>query len=274
MMQNCKNYSISRKKKTYFCTNFFAMRFLYLDQVDSTNAYLLRFPEQERIGTVVWTHEQTAGKGMATNTWESTPGLNLTFSMGVDMAFQKASEQFLLSQAMALAVYDVVGSVLRRSGLSEELVGTVSVKWPNDLFFGNRKLCGILINSTIHGDDMGVSVVGIGLNVNQTQFHDWPTPPVSLKMILGHDLDLQPLLERIATAVNRRVAMMRMEERKSGIHYEYLNRLYRYRQWGDYEVNGETVRLLITGIDPFGRLMTIDEKMNNCVYDIKEIRFL
>ena len=80
MMQNCKNYSISRKKKTYFCTNFFAMRFLYLDQVDSTNAYLLRFPEQERIGTVVWTHEQTAGKGMATNTWESTPGLNLTFS--------------------------------------------------------------------------------------------------------------------------------------------------------------------------------------------------
>lgn len=250
------------------------MRFLYLDQVDSTNAYLLRFPEQERIGTVVWAREQTAGKGMASNTWESTPGMNLTFSMGVDMSFLKASSQFLLSQAMALAVYDVISSVLLRSGLSEEQRSTLSVKWPNDLFFGNRKLCGILINSTIHGEDMGASVVGIGLNVNQTQFCDWPTSPVSLKMILGHDLDLQPLMERIATRVNRRVAMMRMEERKSGIPYEYLNRLYRYRQWGDYEVNGETVQRLIIGIDPFGRLVTMGGMGKEYVYDIKEIRFL
>lgn len=250
------------------------MRFLYLNQVDSTNAYLLRFPEQERIGLVVWTGEQTAGKGMASNTWESAPGMNLTFSMGVDMAFLKASDQFLLSQAVALAVYDVLGSVLRTSGLSEELLGELSVKWPNDLYYGNRKLCGILINSTIRGDAMGVSVVGIGLNVNQTEFHDWPTPPVSLKMILNHDLELQPLMERVATAVNRRVEMMRMEERKSGIHSEYLNRLYRYFQWGDYEVNGETVRLLIQGIDPYGRLFAIDEHMREHTYDIKEIRFL
>lgn len=274
MMQNCKNYSISRKKKVYFCPDFFAMRFFYLNQVDSTNAYLLRFPEEERIGTVVWAVEQTAGKGMASNTWESAPGMNLTFSMGVDMAFQKASGQFLLSQAVALAVYDVLGSVLRASGLSEELLGTLKVKWPNDLYYGNRKLCGILINSTIHGDAMGVSVVGIGLNVNQTEFRDWPTPPVSLKMILGKDLELQPLMERIVNAVNQRVAMMRMEERKSGIHHEYLNRLYRYRQWGDYEVNGETVRLFIEGIDPFGRLVTTDEHIRAHTYDIKEISFL
>lgn len=250
------------------------MRFFFLDRIDSTNAYLLRFPEQERIGMVVCTREQTAGKGMASNTWESTPGMNLTFSMGVDMAFMKAADQFRLSQAVALAVYDVLSLVLRRSGLSEELVGALSVKWPNDLFFGNRKLCGILINSTIHGEDMGVSVVGIGLNVNQTQFCDWPTPPVSLKMILGHDLDLQPLMERIATAVNQRVAMLRMKERGACIPQEYLNRLYRYRQWGDYEVNGETVQRLIIGIDPFGRLVTIGNMGKEYVYDIKEIRFL
>ena len=252
----------------------FTMRFLYLDQVDSTNAYLLRFPELERIGTVVWAGEQTAGKGMASNTWESTPGMNLTFSMGVDMAFMKAADQFRLSQAVALAVYDVLTRVLSSSGLSEELLGTLSVKWPNDLYFGKRKLCGILINSTIHGDAMGVSVVGIGLNVNQTQFCNWPTAPVSLKMILGHDLELQPLMERIATAVNRRVAMLQMEERRDGIPQEYLNRLFQYRQWGEYEVNGETVQRLIIGIDPFGRLVTMGTLGKEYVFDIKEIRFL
>lgn len=249
------------------------MRFLYLYQVDSTNAYLLRFPEEERVGTVVWTTEQTAGKGMATNTWESAPGMNLTFSMGVDMAFLKAADQFQLSQAVALALFDTLGKVLLTSG-SKELAGMLSVKWPNDLYYDRQKLCGILINSTIHGDDMGVSVVGIGLNVNQTQFRDWPTPPVSLKMILGHDLELQPLMERIATAVNRRVALLRMNERRSSLGQEYLNRLYRYRQWGDYEINGEMVRLLIIGIDPFGRLLTMDEHLREHTYDVKEIRFL
>ena len=139
----------------------------YLETVDSTNAALLEMPEKERVGIVLWAHEQHAGKGMGANTWESSPGLNLTFSMGMDMSFMKAADQFLLSQAVPLGLLDVLDAILPTENLT--------VKWPNDLYYGRQKLCGILINSTIRGLDMGVSVIGIGLNVNQMQFQDWPT---------------------------------------------------------------------------------------------------
>ena len=147
-------------------------RTLFLDRVNSTNAYLLEQPEKDRVGLVVCAREQTAGKGMASNVWESAPGKNLTFSMGMDLPFMKAEEQFILSQAVPLGLLDVLDHWLPS--------GQLTVKCPNDLLFENRKLCGILINSTIHGMDMGVSVIGIGLNVNQMQFLDWPTHPVSM----------------------------------------------------------------------------------------------
>lgn len=264
----------SAREKWLFLRKNFAMRFFALDKVDSTNAYLLRFPEQERVGTVVSALEQTAGKGMAENVWESAPGLNLTFSMGLDLSFMKAADQFALSKAVPLALLSVLDTLLLKAGDLAMPGEALSVKWPNDLYYGDRKLGGILINSTIHGEDMGVSVIGIGLNVNQMQFQDWPTHPVSMKMILGHDLELQPLMERVVTAVNRQVSLLQTKEGSGRIHYGYLNRLYRYQQWGDYEVNGERVRLFIAGIDPFGRLFAMDEHMREHLFDIKEVRFL
>ena len=264
----------SALEKWLFLRKKLTMRFFSLETVDSTNAYLLRFPEQERIGTVVSALEQTTGKGMSDNVWESAPGQNLTFSMGLDLSFMKAADQFALSKAIPLALLDVLDALLIRAKGHPLPEGGLSVKWPNDVYYGDRKLGGILINSTLHGEDMGVSVVGIGLNVHQMQFREWPTHPISLKMILGCDLELEPLMERLVTAVSRRVSLLRTEEGRNRIEYGYLNRLYRYRQWADYEVNGTPVRLLITGIDSFGRLLAMDEHMRECNFDIKEIRFL
>ena len=218
------------------------------------------------MGKVVWTACQTAGKGMGTNVWESEPGKNLTFSMGVDMSFMKAPDQFLLSQAVPLGLLDVLDERLPADSLK--------VKWPNDLYFGNRKMGGILINSTVHGMDMGVSVIGIGLNVNQMAFHDWPTRPISMKMILGHDVELEPLLAQIVQAIDHRVQQLKTGEGTIAIREEYLNRLYRYRTWADYVVAGAKVRRYITGVDTFGRLQTIDESGDLSVYDVKEIVFL
>ena len=240
--------------------------FIELEKTASTNAFLQEMPEEERVGKVVFAREQTAGKGMGSNSWESEPGMNLTFSMGVDMSFMKAADQFLLSQAVPLGLLDVLDGMLPTESLS--------VKWPNDLFFGDRKLCGILINSTIRGMEMGVSVVGIGLNVNQLQFQDWPTHPISLKMILGRDVKLEPLLHQLVEAVEQRVQQLRTEDGIAKIKMDYLNRLYRYRTWADYEVDGQKVRRFITGIDPFGRLETIDESGKKYVYDIKEVKFV
>lgn len=240
-----------------------------MDRVSSTNAFLLGKPEGERVGCVVWAGDQTAGKGMGSNVWESAPGLNLTFSMGLDLSFLKAADQFLLSQAVPLGVMDGLLWRTHRSAPTG-----MTVKWPNDIYYGNRKLGGILINSTIHGMDMGVSVIGIGLNVNQMQFRDWPVPPVSLKMIMGEEMALEPLLNRLVEAVERKVQLLRLPDGVTLVKNEYLDRLYRYRVWADYEVDGVKVKRFITGIDAFGHLETLDESGHQYVYDLKEIRFI
>lgn len=239
--------------------------YLHLEKTASTNAYLQEMPEQERVSRVVFADEQTAGKGMGSNTWESGAGLNLTFSMGLDLSFLQASNQFLLSQAVPLGLLDVLDGMLAEPA---------QVKWPNDIVVDGRKLAGILINSTIHGAMMGVSVIGIGLNVNQMRFQDWPTHPVSLKGLLGHEVELEPLLHQLVEAVGKKVETLPTPEGIAKIQKEYLGRLYRYRQWAEYEVEGCRVRRFITGIDPFGRLETMDESGMRLVYDIKEIRFV
>ena len=119
---------------------------------------------------------------------------------------------------------------------------------------------------------MDVSIIGIGLNVNQMQFQDWPTHPISLKQIMGKDYDLQLLLEQTAAYI-----LIKVEQLKSSstaLEQNYLKRLYRYRTWAKYEVDGRKLRLFMMGIDAFGRLMLIDEDNNPYCFDIKEIRFL
>ena len=244
--------------------------FIDLKKTASTNVFLLEKPEDERVGIVVSALEQTAGKGMGTNSWESESGMNLTFSMGVDMSFLKAADQFLLSMAVPLGMIDVLDAFVERGSCSAD---PLMVKWPNDLVVDGRKLAGILINSTIRGQMMGVSVIGIGLNVNQMQFQDWPTHPISLKMLLGHEVELEPLLRRLVDAVDHRVQLLRSTEGVALVKKDYLDRLYRYHIWADYEVAGQKVRRFITGIDVFGRLETIDESGERFVYDIKGIRF-
>lgn len=237
----------------------------HLQQIDSTNAYLQRQQSEHDIRNwVVIADEQTAGKGMGSNGWESEAGKNLTFSLALDMRFLPAERQFLLSKAVALGLIQALDDLLPKEKLH--------IKWPNDIYFENRKLAGILINSTIKSSMMDVSIVGIGLNVNQMQFQDWPTHPISLKMITGEEYDLQLLLEQIAEGVL--IKEEQLKTNPSAIEQDYLKRLFRYRTWGDYEVEGKKLRLFMTGIDPFGRLLLIDEAEKTYCFDIKEIKFL
>lgn len=252
-----KNSLILHKMKNFSFTT--------LEKVGSTNAFLQERPEKERVGMVVRALEQTAGKGMGNNGWESAPGMNLTFSMGLDLSFLAAADQFLLSEAVPLGLLEVLDTLVPDAGLQ--------LKWPNDLVCDGQKLCGILINSTIHGSMMGTSVIGIGLNVNQTEFQPWPTHPISLKMILGHDIEMEPLLHQLVESVDRKVELLRSPEGVAQSQSQYLKRMYRFQQWADYEVKGTPVRRFITGIDSFGRLLTMDESGGTECYDVKQIRF-
>ncbi len=241
------------------------LKHYHFDQLDSTNAYLQRMQSEHDIcNWVVSADEQTAGKGMGSNGWESETGKNLTFSLAVDMGFLPAERQFLLSEAVALGIIEILDKTLPTEQLS--------IKWPNDIYYENRKLAGILINSTIKANMMDISIVGIGLNVNQMRFQDWPTHPISMKMITGKDHDLKPLLEQIVESIYKKVETLKSEP--NAIEEAYLRRLYRYRTWADYEVAGEILRLFMTGIDAFGRLMLVDEADNSYCFDIKEIKFI
>ena len=119
---------------------------------------------------------------------------------------------------------------------------------------------------------MDVSVVGIGLNVNQMQFQNWPTHPISLRQITGKEYDLQPLLKQVAESIVNKVETLKTNP--NAIENGYLQRLFRYRTWADYEVDGKVMRLFMTGIDTFGRLMLINEANETYCFDIKEIKFL
>jgi BirA family biotin operon repressor/biotin-[acetyl-CoA-carboxylase] ligase len=241
------------------------LKYVHLEQTDSTNAYLQRQQSGCDIRNwVVSADGQTAGKGMGSNTWESEVGKNLTFSLALGVDFLPAGRQFLLSEAVALGLVQALDALLP----SEKLL----IKWPNDIYYENRKLAGILINSTIKANMMDVSIIGIGLNVNQMQFQNWPTHPVSMKMIAGKDFELQPLLEQIAEHIIIKVEQLKYNS--TTIEQDYLKRLFRYRTWADYEVEGRTMQLFITGIDPFGRLLLVDETNKTYCFDIKEIKFL
>lgn len=241
------------------------LHYHHFEQIDSTNAFLQRQQSDCDIRNwVVSADEQTAGKGMGSNSWESEVGKNLTFSLAADMSFLPAERQFLLSEAVPLGIVEVLDKLLP--------VEKLSIKWPNDIYYGNRKLAGILINSTIKASMMDISIIGIGLNVNQIQFQNWPTHPVSLKLITGKDFELQPLLEQLAEHIIKKVEQLKSDP--TIIEQSYLKRLFRYRTWADYEVDGKVLRLFMTGIDPFGRLQLVDEQQTLYTFDIKEIKFV
>ena len=263
------------------------LKYVHLERIDSTNAYLQRMQSDHDIRNwVVSADEQTAGKGMGSNGWESEVGKNLTFSLALDVSFLPAARQFLLSEAVALGLVEALDRVISDSfgGMSFQAAAVrlesmpskpadkFQIKWPNDICFGNRKLAGILINSTIKADKMDVSIIGIGLNVNQMQFQDWPTHPVSLKMITGRAYDLGPLLEMCAKNIVAQVE--RLKKDSPAIEQDYLNRLFRYRTWANFVVGGKEMKLFMTGIDPFGRLLLVDEQSQSHCFDIKGIRFL
>ncbi len=248
--------------------------FRHIETVDSTNAYLQRLEGTTEInGFVVSSDEQTAGKGMGSNSWESAKGQNLTFSLALGTSWLPAPDQFMLSQLVPIGILEVLDHYLP----SEKL----SIKWPNDLYYDGHKLGGILINSTISGAYLDHSIIGIGLNINQTKFMDWPTHPISMQMITGKTFDLKPIMEEIVSHIATLVEQVQhnmieegIGDTRESINNRYYARLFRYHEWADYEVIGKRLHLFMTNIDQFGRLQLTDETHAQHCFDIKEIRFL
>lgn len=246
-------------------TLFTGRQVVWLPECASTNSEAQRLVGENRAtdGCVVITDKQTAGRGQRGNRWEAAPGENLTFSVVWRPSFLAAQNQFLLSQTVALALHDWAASLLGPDP-------ALRVKWPNDIFFGDQKLGGVLIENTLNGTMIQQSIVGIGLNINQREFGA-PTA-TSLALLTGRSYALPTLVSRLLEHLERRYLQLRAA-RLSTIRYDYLQVLYRYQEPHHYEVDGQHLTGSIMGTDETGRLaVAIDGQLRH--FDLKEIRYV
>ncbi|MEI6683226.1 MAG: biotin--[acetyl-CoA-carboxylase] ligase [Bacteroidota bacterium] len=221
------------------------------DRVDSTNAVADQvFQERDPAGgEVVWAHDQYAGRGQHDHTWESEPGKNLSFTVILRPRFLAPHRQFLLNKAVALAVADFVTDALRKVSHPP-----VSVKWPNDIYIGDNKAAGILIENKIMGSKLDTSLVGIGINVNQLVFPPEIPNPVSLITFLRLETDLREMLLAVCRHLDARYSALQ-DPGRGNLDEDYDSRLLGFEQWRNYTFRGRISKGKIKGVNLTGQLV-------------------
>ena len=233
----------------------------HIDETTSTNDDA-RNPSYLH-GDVVWAEFQTAGRGQRGHRWSSDAGLNLMFSAVLCPVSLPVSEQFLLSEAVALALVDMFDSY----GIAAR------IKWTNDIYVGDRKITGVLIEQNVSGGCISRSVVGIGINVNQTEFDPSLPNPVSMALIAGRAFDRREVLERYVELLERRYAQI--TSAPDALQEAYRARMYRLHEPSPYRLpSGECFTGEILGVRPSGALVvrrTDDGRVGE--YLFREIEF-
>ena len=231
----------------------------------STNSVLAEMAPESPHGTVVATYEQTAGRGQRGNSWEAAPGENITMSMLLRPFHIRPSRQFVISQAVSVAIVDF----LRRYLPGE----TVSVKWPNDIYVGDRKICGILIENTLAGSRLEYSIVGIGLNVNQERFLSDAPNPCSITNFTGEKYPVDSLLEELSGMILDRMAEVDTESADSTVPELYRSMMWRGSGYYPYHDNllDEEIEGAIHSIAPTGHITIALPSGELRTYAFKEI---
>ena len=232
----------------------------------STNdfaAQMIQSGENVFEGTVIVTDNQTAGRGQRGNTWEASVGENLTFSVIFKPNFLKASDQFKLNVAISLGVFDF---------LSEFIDESLTVKWSNDIYHENKKMGGILIENTLQGYHIGYSVVGIGLNINQSQFGNLKA--TSLRNVSQNPLkyDLSEMLKKLLENLEKNYLQIKNNNYES-LKMRYLSNLFRFEEYHYFKKNGQQFLGQIVGIDETGKL-GIETEGIVLYFDFKAVEFV
>ena len=215
-------------------------------------------------GDIILAQCQTAGRGQRGHTWESREGENLTFSLLLEPLFLSPSEQFLISECVALGVCDA----LLHYGIEAQ------IKWTNDIYIGDRKLAGILIEHKLQGSALARTVAGIGLNVNQKAFSDDLPNPISMAQATGREFDREQVLQTVATSLMARYEQLREGGAKE-LQADYHQRLYRLGQEHCYALpDGSRFRGIIRGVEPTGALRIENERGELLSFLFKEVEFV
>ncbi len=237
---------------------------IVLKEVDSTNNYAKHLiSEKVQEGTVVLAHYQKTGRGQQGNFWESEAQKNLLFSLILYPHFLDAGRQFYISKIVSLAMVEVL----------KPLVDTVTIKWPNDIYVGDKKIGGILIENSIKGTQLASSIIGIGLNVNQETFRSNAPNPVSLKQLTGKEFNIQLILNNFLDQLK-----LKLTELQNGgfeqTERAYFSNLFRNKGWHIYRSNGRNMEARIAGIGSFGQLQLEHKSGEILEFMFKEVEFV
>ena len=245
--------------------DIFPVPLIHISETNSTNNYLQSLCSKQKVEelTVVVADFQTSGRGQRGNSWESDSGKNLLFSIVIFPEFLEARRQFLISQIISLAIKEEL----------DTYTTDISIKWPNDIYWKEKKICGMLIENDLMGRNISQSIAGIGININQETFHSFAPNPVSLRQITGKEFDLFEILKSIVLRIQSYYSLLKKGNTES-IVCQYEMSLFKKEGMHRFkDANGEFLARIIC-VEPEGRLILEDEILNKRGYMFKEVEYL
>lgn len=251
-------------------TLFIGQNIIHLESIDSTNSYASELLRQTKPaeGTVIYTFDQQKGRGQRGNTWESEPNKNGALSFILYPSFLATEKHFLLTKISSLAVADLMAETLATIVNTDD----ITIKWPNDIYVGNKKIAGILIETALRENTLQNAIIGIGININQLKF-DNATNATSLALLSNKEFDLTMLIEHLCEFIEVRYLQLKANKLEI-IDAEYQNRLYQLNEWRRYTSKGGLFEGKIIGVSPSGKLQVKLRSDDIKEFDLKEIGFI
>jgi len=252
-----------------------------LPSVDSTNNYAkeLLAKSSPIDGTVILADEQYAGRGQASNVWQSDANKNLTFSIIYRTDFLLATEQFYLSMAVSLGIKYAVNSMLSIQNGDNRILHTkklhTSIKWPNDIYVDSKKIAGILIENTISGIHLKYSVIGIGLNVNQSLFEN-NINATGLSLVLEKEMNKIDVLNQLLVSIEKYFFLLK-ERKFVQLKSDYVENLFRYNISTSFKKKDVEFEGKIIDVDEYGNLVIETQngsEISEEKFGFKEISFV
>lgn len=238
---------------------------IQIEKTASTNDYLKEFLSSNNLieGSVIITNNQVKGRGHGSNVWESEANKNLTFSLLLNPRFVEASEMFLISKVISLGIITYLNS----------LKNEFTIKWPNDIYWNDKKIGGILIENQLLGSRINYSIIGIGLNVNQKKFLSKAPNPISLYQIFNKSFKLDVLLNNLLNSIH--IWYKNLEAGKFDlINKTYFDLLYRNGGYFQYKTDTELFKARIECVEDDGllKLRTYEGEIKSFYF--KEVAFV
>ncbi|MGQ3014799.1 MAG: biotin--[acetyl-CoA-carboxylase] ligase [Flavobacteriales bacterium] len=237
---------------------------IYISKTESTNSFVKEQQGSLPNGTCVFAGEQTAGRGQQHTRWNSEKSKNITASVKLVPEKMEAEQQFKLNMSVSLGILDY---------LQEQHGIQGRIKWPNDILVDGRKICGILIENTLSGSQVQSSVIGFGMNINQTDFGDNLPNATSLALVCGRTFDVKEELRLLLECLDIRYRQLLVVPTKV-LEEQYLRNVYGFDTLVEMRAEGGSFHAKITGIDTWGRLKTEKPDGTSGLYDIKQVQFV